>query len=252
MPFRLGKNPPIADRLGRELKFEKYKAALPFPPAAVNFMSKVTSWPMFDNDTIGDCAEAAFAHHQMGWTWYADKPLIPTLSSVVKAYSAIGGYVPGDPSTDNGSDLQTALKYYNNLGIIKAFAKLKTGNWMELQQAVALFGGVYIGIALPDAVVPEGPGAPDWTTIPWKWQTSWSPNPDNGHCVPVMRYNTAFNDAGIVSWANGDMVMDRPFYENCSDEGWVIVTEEFIKADGESPSGFDLAQLLADQKVVTA
>ena len=48
------------------------------------------------------------------------------------------------------------------------------------------------------------------------------------------------------------MYMGPHFYANISDEAFAVVTEDWIEADGESPSGFDIAQLLADLSVVTA
>ena len=122
MTYRLGKNPPRHD--ARTLLFEDYRGKLPGTPAACDFMSKVPSYPMFGNDTCGDCAEAAMRHLEMGQTWYSGRGVVPTLRQTIADYSAIGGYVPGDQSTDNGSDLLTALNYYRKQGVITAFAQL--------------------------------------------------------------------------------------------------------------------------------
>jgi hypothetical protein len=249
MTFRLGKKPARHD--DRTMQFRHFRTELPAPPAAVDYMTEIGYWPMYLNDTLGDCVEAAFAHLQLSWSRYAGKPIIPSNSEVLTAYEAIGGYVPGDPSTDNGSDLLTALKYYRQRGFITAFMQLERGNWLELQQAIAIFGGVYIGIQLPNAVVPQGPGAPDWTDIPWKWEGSMVPNPENGHCVPAMRYlQGADYWNNFISWGQR-MGMNQAFYVNCSDEAYAIVTPEWIEANGKSPSGFDLAQLLANLQSVT-
>ena len=79
-----------------------------------------------------------------------------------------------------------------------------------------------------------------------------SPDQANGHCVPVMKYTSATGDkGGFVSWA-ALMEMDRDFYENVSDEAFIVVSDGWIKADGESPSGFNITQLLADQALVIA
>ena len=221
MTYRLGKNPPRHD--ARTLLFEDYRGKLPGTPAACDFMSKVPSYPMFGNDTCGDCAEAAMRHLEMGQTWYSGRGVVPTLRQTIADYSAIGGMLPGDQSTDNGSDLLTALNYYRKQGVITAFAQLATGNWAQLREAVALFGGAYIGVALPDAVVPQD--GEDWTRISWFWNPSMSPNQANGHCVPVMKYTSATGDkGGFVSWA-ALMEMDRDFYENVSDEAFIVVSD---------------------------
>jgi hypothetical protein len=254
MSYRLGKGPVVEDP--RTLKMEKYTGALPFPPPHVDYISEVPNWPMYANDTLGDCVAAAAGHMIENWTYNAGKGVQPAESDIITFYEN-SGYVPGDPSTDQGWLMLPALKNWRSKGIgghkIVAFAKLQTGNWASFQQAIAIFGNVYIGVNLPDAVVPQSPDAPDWTTIPWIWDSSMSPDPNNGHCIPGMAYRQTdggFN-AHFVSWA-AVMVMNRAFYQQASDEAYVAVTSDWIEADEKSPSGFDIAQLLADLAVVTA
>jgi len=248
--LKLGKKPPVHDP--RTLKLAKYTAALPAIPAEVNFISKVASWPMFGNDTLGDCVAAAAGHMVENWTFYSGKGVVPTLADVIAFYE-FSGYNPSDPSTDQGWDLLAALKVWRTNGLgghkIAAFVQLETGNWTQLRQAIALFGNAYLGFALPDAVVPDAPGAPDWTSIPWIWTPDMSPDQNNGHCISAMACSTTWTD--FISWA-AKMGFDQAFYGNASDEAYAVVTQDWIEADGESPSGFDLAQLLADLQAVTA
>ena len=253
MNLKFGKNPPVYDK--RTLQMSKYTAGLgPLPPA-VNFISKVPKFPMFGNDTLGDCVAAAAGHMVENWTYNAGKGVVPSESDIIAFYEN-SGYVPGGPSTDNGWELLPALRNWRSKGIgghmIAAFVQLKTGDWDELRRAIQLFGNVYIGLVLPDAVVPAS-GSPDWTTIPWLWRPGMSPDPNNGHCVPGMAYKQT--DEGetchFVSWA-AVMVMNRTFYQNTTDEAYAVVSQDWIKANGESPSGFDIDQLLADLQAVTA
>lgn len=255
MAYKLGKGPAVRD--ARNLRLEDYTLKLPKVPGTVDYISKVPSWPMFGNDTLGDCVAAAAGHMVMNWTEYAGALATPTETQIVDFYSN-SGYVPGQPSTDQGWDLLPALKVWKTNGIggggqhkIVAYVELTTGSWGELRQAVTLFGNAYVGFQLPDYVVPEGPGAPDWTEIPWVYQNGAQPDPNNGHCIPIMAYAPA--DSGdalgqhgrFVSWA-AVMHMNAPFYENFSDEAYAVVTQDWIEKDGLSPSGFDTAQLLAD------
>jgi hypothetical protein len=253
--FKFGKNAPIID--DRTLKFKKYAKTLPPVPEAADFMSKVPSWPMYANDTLGDCVAAAPGHQIEGWTYSAGKGSIPTLADVIKFYE-ISGYNPSDPSTDQGWSILPMLKNFRSTGIggdkIVAFVQLETGNWHELTQSVVLFGSAVIGLNLPDAVVPDSPDAPDWTTIPWIWTPDMQPDPNNGHCVPIMAYKPNAEGgfiARFVSWA-ASMVMNRAFYENGTDEAWAVVTADFIEQDQQAPSGFNIAQLLSDLSLVIA
>jgi hypothetical protein len=252
--YKLGKGPAVED--SRTLKMEKYTGKLPFPPPHVDYISEVPAFPMYGNDVLSDCVAACGGHMVENWTYNAGKPFNPSEADIITFYEN-SGYVPGDPTTDNGWELLPALKNMRSKGIgghkIVAFAKLQPGNWASFQQGVALFGNVMIGVNLPDAVVPSDPGAPDWTTIPWIWQAGMAPNPANGHCVPGMAYAQVEggHNAHFVSWA-AVMVMNKAFYQNVSDEAYVAVTEDWIEADSKSPSGFDITQLLADLTVVTA
>jgi hypothetical protein len=249
MIYRLGKLPPVHDE--RTLKMARYTASLPPLPAECSYFPKV-SYLMFGNDTLGDCVAAAAGHMIEGWTYSAGKGSIPTRNDVLKFYQ-LSGWNPSDPSTDQGWDILSMMKKFRTVGLggdkIVGFMQLAPGNWNQLKQAIALFGSVCLGFALPDAVVPQAPGS-DWTKIPWKWAPGMTPNQDNGHCVPAMAY-TSTGWADFESWA-ARMGFDQEFYENANDEGYAAVTQDFIKADGLSPSGFDIPQLLADQALVIA
>ena len=250
MPFKLGKNPPVLDRYGRTLRFEKYSAALPPIPADVDYISKVPSWPMFANDRLGDCVAAAAGHMLQNWTKYAGKPFTPSTQEVVRFYG-FSGYTQNVPATDGGWDLLAALNVWRQYGLaghkVVAYVQLATGDWDQMRQAVALFGNAYLGFALPDYVVPDD--GTDWTKINWAWQPGATPDPNNGHCVPAMACTTA--GAKFISWAS-KMRMSKLFYEKDNDEAFGVVTQDWIEADKLSPSGFDISQLLVDLKEVTA
>jgi hypothetical protein len=250
--YKLGKRPPVHD--DRTLQFRKYASMLPAPPLERNYMHDVPEYPMYSNDTLSDCVAAAAGHMLQNWTSYAGKYFQPTDQDVIAFYE-FSGFDPADPSSDQGWDLLSALKVWRTSGLachqIAAFVQLTTGNWNELQQAIALFGNAYIGVALPDAVVPDT--GVDWTTIPWIWTPGMTQNSANGHCIPAMGYesNNEGSTCRFVSWA-ARMVMGKEFYENITDECFAVVTSDWIEADGQSPSGFDLATLQADLALVTA
>jgi hypothetical protein len=58
---------------------------------------------MYLNDALGDCVEAGQGHVVGVLTGNAaGTPFIFTDAQMQAIYSAEAGYVPGDPSTDNG------------------------------------------------------------------------------------------------------------------------------------------------------
>lgn len=132
--------------------------AMPPPPQSVDYTTRVTSWPMFDNDTLGNCTVAAIGHLiQLYSSYTKPAPLVMSNANIINTYSDVGGYVSGDSSTDNGAVEQDVLNYWMNHGVpvndivnkITGFAKINVAKKTELQYALYWFGGAYIGIDLP-------------------------------------------------------------------------------------------------------
>src|SRR4051812_30434661 len=99
---RLGKLAPRHDP--RTLLFEKYvePKALPPAPKTETWAHAVSSWPMMQNDTIGDCTCAAAGHMIQCWTANVGNVIVPSNASIIAAYAAITGYNPTTGANDNG------------------------------------------------------------------------------------------------------------------------------------------------------
>ena len=245
--IKLGKKAARFDP--RTLKMAKYLGpSIDPPPASTDWLANVTSWPMYANDKLGDCVEAAGAHMVELWEKYtnSNKPQ-PTNTDVLKAYEGAAGYIPGDPSTDNGTDMLTFLKYWRNTGIgghkILAFVSLKRGDLTELQQAIWLFGSAFIGVQLPVSVQSRN----EWT-VPNGLTGDYAPGSWGGHCIPVGAYSDlvpARTRNRVVTW--GEVVtMSDYFYQIMSDEAYAVLSQDWIDTNGLAPSHFDLAALQAD------
>ena len=250
VPVFLGKKPKVTDK--RTLQFRDYASALAPAPAAKSYIQKVSKWNMFLNNMLGCCVPAAEGHNIIQETTYAGKPFAPSNTDILKAYEVIGGYVPGNPSTDQGCDMLTACKYYVSTGIagrkIVAFVELNPQKPEELMQAVTLFGSAYLGIALP--ISAQAQTGLLWAVPSTGLTGNGAPGSWGGHCVPLYQYNTALNTE-IVTWGAVQR-MTWKFIAAYVDEAYALVTTDFIEADGKSPSGFDLATLQADLKLVQA
>jgi hypothetical protein len=259
MQYKLGRNWRKGDP--RTLYASKYMKSLPPPPPQAGYIDKVASWPMMLNDSLGDCTCAAAGHMIEQWTTYANNPIVPTDAQILQAYEVVGGYKPNDPSTDNGAVMLDVLKYWKKVGIgghkIAGYVALNPKNHTQMKQAIALFGNVYIGVALPltaqTPVVGESgypcwslpPGGPIGNGLPYSW---------GGHCIPLVGYGVdSRGQAGtrLVTWGQ---VYDATwgFLDLYCDEAWAVVSQDWIDAQGKSPSGFDLYSLLADLAQVTS
>jgi hypothetical protein len=242
--FKLGKGPRKFD--ARNLKLSKYIKALPTPPGPEqSWVMEVIDWPMFLNDQLGDCVIAGAAHVIQQWDYYSRKSfLLPTDQQVLKAYEDVGGYVPGDPNSDNGCNMLDALKYWRKTGIaahkIGAFVEVDPKNLYEVAVAVWLFGNLYTGVALPISaqgqsawVVPEG-GTKSEQGQPGGW---------GGHCVPIMAVSP--KTLTCITWGMR-LKMSHNFFADYCEEAYAVLSEDWINRLGIAPSGFDFDTLKAD------
>ena len=219
------------------------------PPASVDYTQKVTSWPMYLNDQLGDCVIAGGGHEIGCWTANESGSEVTfTDGQITSLYSAIGGYVPGDESTDNGCMITDMLNFWQSSGYpgshtIAGYAAVNTSNQQELQLACYLFGTVTLGAILPDSWLDDPqPG--------FVWDVG-KPNPQHGHCVPVVGYNA--QGVQIVSWGMvGTITWAAVTNAGIVDEAYAKVSPDWATGQNQAPSGLNMAELQADLQMVSA
>lgn len=243
-----GRTPPHPRETHPRVALDPYLAGLPVPPSTVDVASKVPSWPMYLNDTLGDCTCAAVGHILQAWTAYASTEVEVSNNTVEKLYEVVGGYVPGDPSTDQGANMQDVLQYWQQTGLpgsghkISAFAEIQnyTDVW-TLKQALYLFGTVYLGINCPDSAMSQFDSGQPWSYVPGS-------QIDGGHAICLQKVLPVGSREGvfeIVTWG-ALQPTTIGFLEHYVEEAWVAMTPDWIAANGDSPEGFSYAQLQAD------
>lgn len=246
--YKLGKQRPKID--SRTLQFGAYLTpSLAPPPPSVDYTKPVTAWPMMGNDNYGDCTCAAAGHMIEQWTANTGKEVILTDPQILKAYNYFAHNNP-----DAGANMLDVLNYWRKTGIghdkITAYAQLEPQNDIQLKDAVSIFGGCYIGLALPNFAVPPNT---DLLTVPWIVPGTGptgnaAPNPNNGHCVPAVAYDQRF--IYVVTWG-AIKTMTWNFYDAYADEAFAVLSSDWInKKVGTSPSGFNMAALQADLEAV--
>lgn len=253
--MKLGKLPPKID--ARTLKLSSYLSvtALPPIPAASDWTKKVSSWGVMMNDQLGDCAIASPGHAIMAMSSNSlGKPDVVTDAEVVAAYSAITGYVPGNPSTDNGTVMLDMLKYWQQVGIANnktaAYVSIDPKDPAQIRAGIHLFGGVQFGVQLPKAAQAQVDAGQPWTgpIDPRQARGQWAPGSWGGHAIPGLKYD----DKGVyvVTWGKIQL-MTWTFIADYADEAYVVVDPEWFAPDGVSPSGIDLWTLWNDLMAVT-
>jgi hypothetical protein len=236
---KLGRVATTTNRLAALPLFPDYTSKLPPPPPAVTWSDKVQSWPMMQNDQYGDCTCATVGHIIQLWTAANRIDFVPSDQDVLGMYSAVTGFTPDDPNTDNGAVMLDVLQYWKNTGMaghrLTAFARVRVGHHDAVKSAIQLMGAVCLGIAMPAA---------------WQQAQTWDvargrdgvPGSWGGHEVPAVDYD----DKGVTVVTWGELVkLTWGAFDKYVEEAQVPVDDDWADSDG-APSGFSLDELLAD------
>ena len=221
---------------------------LPPPPIAVDWSKGITQFGSMLNDSLGDCTCAGRAHAIQIWTANAGKQITLTDDQVLASYEKFCGYVNGDESTDNGgveldvlTDWQKEGPALDGHGLV-AFADPDCANLTEIKQAINIFGGLYIGMNVPQSVMDNASDP----TVPW--DVNGNNTSVGGHCVFVIGYDSTY--LYFISWGQ-IYKMTIAFWQANVDEAHALIAQDFIDAaSGEDPQGLNLTQLLADKAMI--
>jgi hypothetical protein len=242
---KLGRKAILTD--SRTLRLSKYfTATLPPPPPSRDWTKGITSWGMLMNDTLGDCTCAGVGHAVQVWTANASTEATITDAEVLSIYENWCGYNPANPATDQGGICLNVLKNWQQQGFsghrLSAFATVLPANQAHVMQAVNLFGGVYIGLNVPQSVMNNA----DNNGV--TWHTGGDQTIIGGHCVFIAGYDP--NGLTIISW--GEVYkMTWAFWNAFVDEAYALISPDFIAASGDAPNGFSLTDLESDLVAVT-
>jgi len=251
MKFKRGKLEAKNDPRDFQLKKFLIKPQLPKIPSVVDWTPAVKTWPMFANDRIGDCVYAGAANVIMTAHANVNRPFTPSEKQVIEAYSAVTGYDPNDPSTDNGGYLSDALNYWRKHGIatnkIGAYVRVNHRSRTLMMTALYLFGGLYTGFMLPATIDEQLEKNKTWDVVDPSLTGDSAPGTGGGHCVAIFKGNSAAY--WCASWGRLWRVSNA-FVRAYMDEAFAVVQRAWIKDTGLSPSGFDINSLIKNLTIV--
>jgi hypothetical protein len=241
--YRFGKHPPKQDY--RTLRFKNYLTdKLAPPPASYDVLPRVYKnlkmsdptklFPMDGNDALGDCTIAALAHAVTTYRGLVGKKNIMAKQAVVKLYMHLTGGI------DSGLNELDVLSYWRGHAVsgdeILAYVSIDVKNHTHVQQAIQLFGGVYLGFQVQQNCIQEFDARQPWTP---------GPLTNDGHAVFVVSYDST--GVTVLTWGNTQKAT-WPWWDECVDEAYAILPPEAEKP-GFAP-GFNFAQLKADLAAV--
>lgn len=243
MTLHLGKLPARPEAVSFKFASFANLSALPTPPTKFGHAPAGYAWQMLGNDRFGDCVFAGAAHETMLWNLEASSTAVFDDTSVLSDYSAVTGFNPNDPNSDQGTDMQVAASYRRKTGVVDstgkrhmvdAYLALTPGNKVEMKQAIYLFSNVGIGIKFPASAMAQFNAGKAWTVV------SSSPI-EGGHYVPAVGYDSRY--VYVVTWGKLQK-MAWSFFNKYCDEAIVYLSAEFLSG-GKSLEGFDAGALAA-------
>lgn len=247
---RLGRHPANLARVAAHVQAKDVidLSRLPARPAARDWSmidGQPIAYPMFGNDSLGDCVFASLGHSQLTQSANSGVEVAITDNDIVDAYRRLGGYVPGDPSTDNGANmLEVGLACHAGTPVagrtIAAIVAVNPKDDDMMAAASESLGGLWLGWDLPLAwrdadiwdVAPDGSTSGDWAPRSW-----------GGHATSAPAYSPALN--GLVTWTENRPFTPAGAHRYCEEAYGIFWADLWTRLEGGlCPSGLDLQKLM--------
>jgi hypothetical protein len=202
-----------------------------------------------------NCVFAGAGHEHMLWLreaghTEAEVTSLFTEKAALKNYSAVTGFNPDDPDTDQGTDMAQAASYRRKTGYVDskgnrhkigAYVDLDPGNITELWYAAWLFDGVGIGVNFPSQWMDAFNKGPKGL-----WDHVSRPKIEGGHYITGVGRHGNLN---IVTWADDHPRLTPRGYAQFNDQTIAYASAEKL-ISGKDDNGFDWPGLLAALKEI--
>jgi len=229
--FKLGKAPAVRPALA--MLHEYFEGAtLPAAPAQCEWAMKV-QYPMALNNQFGDCVVAGHVHLSQATAQENDGSYVypGDAAAKVEYFNLTGG---ADTGLVESTFLSTAKSAPILGSQVDVFCPFDFTNVEHTKSAIYLFGGVFLGVSLPQSAENQFPGK--WTVVPG------SPI-IGGHCIVAIGYDE--EGVFIVTW--GTVIKATwEWFEKYVDEAYAVLYTEQVEKNRGPLATFNIDQLRAD------
>lgn len=241
VPGKLGKLDPHPPETHPRVRLRDHLSPAAPVPEVVDWAAKAGSWPMYSNDTVGDCTCAGIGHMIQAVTAYTGTEVTLPGRDILALYQLLSGYDPVTGANDDGCAEQDVLSYMAREGLsghrVRAFAQVAHGDLAEMKAALNCFGTLYLGLQVPACAQAQFAAGQPWNVVP-----GGSPV-QGGHCVVLQKWDADY--LYVVTW--GKLIpMTEAFWAAYGDEAWAVLTDDWLRAGGQAPSGLNLRGLMAE------
>lgn len=224
---------------------EHVSAATPPPPTVDRYSAAPeASWGVDGNDAVGDCTIADVDHEvKSAQVAAGNTEVASTTTEVLAGYSAVTGYDPADPSTDQGAEMQAVREYWQKTGFtlggqrhkIAMFAELDIHDEDLIKLAVYELGAVGVGANLPQSAMDQFDAGQPWDVVADDGGIL------GGHAFAVVGYDKDFLE--VLTWGKVQKVT-WAWWRMYVEEAWGSLTNDFVSSrSGTDPLGETWYQL---------
>ncbi len=256
--LRLGKRPAILDRRTPRLD-GMLLAHLPEPPARCDHGIALGAWKLWRNGDqlagheqtlpgLGDCTAVAVASAIRVMTAGRGGEIELTDDQVVRIYED-NGYDPQRPATDQGAAERDVLNRWCETGygvgrqapdVLTAYGAVNPKSSESVRRAIAMLGGLYIGLDLPEYALVQG----------CDWVAPTAPAPAaGGHAVFLHGYDGDW--LYLNSWGERKR-MDWGFFRSYCDEAYGLLSRDWLDTGGHTPMQESFETLAVELKAALA
>lgn len=243
--MKFGRKPRGFDTRIPQMAALRAGQTLPPLPTVVNYASNMPAdLGMMLNDALGDCTCAAVGHAIQVWTANAageSKMLTPPDNDILALYEIAGGYVPGNPNTDQGAMIQTVLTDWLNDPVdgneLAAFVEINQRDTDEIRRSIWECGVADIGFEVP-SYMPTSPGSI------WDVNQHADQSIIGGHSVDLVGYDRGAGTFTVISWG-ARYTMTEAFLNKFCDEAYALANQAWVETTGQTPAGLTIAELEA-------
>lgn len=202
---------------------------IPPHPKTEDYLAALADWQMLGNNDAGNCVAVTWSNFRRLVTKYLSTEYYPTQDQVWEIYrtqnpdfdpaGSADTNGPGSPA-DRGMDIQTLLEYLVTHGgpdgiRALAFAKVDFTNEDELDAALAIFGGLWVGIEVSEQNQEEFSQGQPWDAVG---------TVEGGHSVLAGGY---VPNPRFISWA-AEAEFTTRFRQKRVQQAWVVVWPEHL------------------------
>jgi hypothetical protein len=244
--YKLGKMPQTIDPRTMKMSAMLDDILPPIPDGAFDLDKEYPiDYPMFANDTHGDCVIAGRGHFTRRCEYDETGKVIN-----IKDEDILAEYFKETGGEDSGLNMLVSLQAWRNGWTVNgkpykidAYGILDGKNWQSIRTGLYLLRRLYCGVELPDSARSQTGDGKVWDVVAYAW---WKPSGAagswGGHCVMMLPIIEENGDGWVITWGKKQRV-SRKFLQKYFSEIYGVV--DSLNSWGKKKKGYNPEKMTA-------